>query len=176
MNPGAASRKGEAGLIKQVLNEFYDHIESIRSPGTAEGGDIMAVGSHFYIGLSGRTNQAGAEQLTDILAEFGLTSSIIPLKEVLHLKTAVTYLENGYLLAAGEFLKKEEFGRYRIIRIEPDERYAANSLWINGRVIMPAGYPQTKEAVNLAGYEVIEVEMSEFRKLDGGVSCLSLRF
>jgi dimethylargininase len=88
----------------------------------------------------------------------------------------VTYLESGYLLAAGEFLQVKEFEKYQIIRIEAEESYAANSLWINGRVIMPTGYPKSKKAVAQTGFDIIDVDVSEFKKLDGGVSCLSLRF
>ena len=176
MNPGAESRRGEADTVKPVLKKFFDKIESIRAPGTAEGGDVMMVGSHFYIGLSSRTNQAGAKQLKDLLTKYHFTASIIPLKYVLHLKTGVAYLENNYLLTSGEFLKLEEFNRFERIEIVSSESYAANSIWINGHILMPAGFPKSKKAIEQTGIEIIEVDVSEFRKLDGGVSCLSLRF
>ena len=95
---------------------------------------------------------------------------------MLHLKTGLAYLENDNLLATGEFLGNKNFEHYNIIEIKQGEFYAANSIWINGRIIMPAGFPDTHLKVQKAGYEVIEVDTSEFKKLDGGVSCLSLRF
>jgi dimethylargininase len=176
MNPGVSSRKGETEQITSVVRKFYDHIEIIEPPGTIEAGDIMMVGTHYYIGLSKRTNRAGAQQVIEILQKCGLNGSIIELKEVLHLKTGVSYLENNHLLAAGEFLNRDELRGFKIIPVDKDESYAANSIWVNDVVIMPAGYAKTKKAVSTAGYDILEVNTSEFRKIDGGVSCLSLRF
>lgn len=175
-NPGAQTRKGEISGMKEVLSGFYQIIEEIKSPGTLEAGDVMMAGDHFYIGLSARTNNSGADQLVAILNNYGMTGSKIPMNEMLHLKTGLSYLENNNLLIYGEFLKEKEFDRFNKIIISEEESYSANSVWINGRVLVPAGYKGTKEKVEAAGYEVIEVEVSEFRKLDGGLSCLSLRF
>lgn len=174
--PGAESRRGEVASMRPILEQFFNHIEEIVSPGCVEAGDIMMTGSHFYIGLSARTNKEGARQLINILSRYGLTASVIPLKEMLHLKTGLAYLENGTLLVTGEFCELPELSQYRTITVPPKEAYAANSLWINGKVLIPAGYAVVSEAVRTLGYEVIELEMSEFRKLDGGLSCLSLRF
>jgi len=176
MNPGAESRKGEIEGVIPILRKYYDSIEYIELPGTVEGGDIMMVGSHYYIGLSSRTNREGARETIHILEKYDLSGSMIPLQGMLHLKTGLAYLENDNLLATGEFLGNKNFEHYNIIEIKPGEFYAANSIWINERVIMPAGFPDTHLKVQKAGYEVIEVDTSEFRKLDGGVSCLSLRF
>jgi dimethylargininase len=134
------------------------------------------VGSHFYIGLSARTNLEGARQVIRFLQKYGLTASTVELKEVLHLKTGVAYLERNNLVAFGEFLSKPEFRKFNLLPIDPDERYAANCLWINDRVLIPAGYPKTRMTLEKAGYTTIQVDVSEFRKLDGGLSCLSLRF
>lgn len=175
-NPGAASRQGEIVAIKPVVEKFYDNVEQITSPGTVEAGDIMMVGSHYYIGLSERTNQAGAEQLIAILEKYQLSGSIVTMSEVLHLKTGLGYLEGNNLLACGEFLVKEEFKKYNILEVDSAESYAANSVWINDTVLTPQGYPKTKALIEAAGYKVIEVDVSEFRKVDGGLSCLSLRF
>ncbi len=175
-NPGASSRKGETIEISTILSKFYDNIEVIKPPGTVEAGDIMMVESHFFVGLSGRTNQSGAQQVQKILEKYGMTASTIRIEKVLHLKTGVSYLDHHHMLATGEFLSQEKFKKYKIIEVAAEENYAANSLWINGTVIMPSGYPNTRTAVETAGYETLTVNMSEFRKLDGGVSCLSLRF
>ena len=175
-NPGADTRRGEIAAIKPVLQDFYTNVEEIREPGRVEAGDIMMVGSHFYIGLSARTNQAGAEQMIGVLQKYGLSGSVVTLEEVLHLKTGVAYLEKNNLLACGEFLTKPEFQQFNLLEIDPSESYAANCIWVNGTVIMPKGYPNAHKTITEAGYPIIEVDVSEFRKLDGGLSCLSLRF
>ena len=174
-NPGAPSRRGETAEMKHVVQEYYTDIEQILSPGTLDAGDIMMVGDHYYIGLSGRTNRNGAEQMIRILNKFGMSGSLIPLKTVLHLKAGVAYLEHNNLVASGEFLSKLEFKKFNIIELPEEERYAANCVWINDNVLIPEGYPKSKQKIIDSGYSVIEIDVSEFRKLDGGLSCLSLR-
>lgn len=175
-NPGAPSRQGEEKSIVIALEKFYKNIEHIKAPGTVEAGDIMMVESHFYIGLSERTNQEGADQMIKILEKYNLSGSVVTMSEVLHLKTGLSYIENNNLLAAGEFLQKEEFNKFNIIEISKDDSYSANSVWINDKVLVPKGFSQTTQKIVKAGYEVIEVDVSEFQKVDGGLSCLSLRF
>jgi len=175
-NPGAVSRKGEIEKMGTVLSQFFSSIEKINAPGTLEAGDVMMVGNHYYIGLSGRTNKDGAEQLIEILKRYGLSGSIIELENVLHLKTGVAYLENNNMVACGEFISHPDFKKYNIIAIDNDESYGANCIWINGNVLVAKGFPKTKELIEKAGYSTREVDVSEFRKLDGGLSCLSLRF
>jgi len=176
MNPGAESRRGEPKEVIPILRNYYSSIEFIESPGTAEGGDIMMVGSHYYIGISSRTNQEGAGQVIQILENSGLSGSMVHMQDMLHLKTGMAYLENNNLLATGEFVTNKDFDHYNILEIDEKEAYAANSIWINDHVLMPKGFPNTNNAIKKLGYEVIAVDTSEFMKLDGGVSCLSLRF
>lgn len=177
-NPGAATRNKEAQLMIPTIKEFFpeDKIEYITFPGTLEGGDVMMVGDHFYVGRSARTNEEGIRQFIEILEKHGLSGSEVTLEKVLHLKTGVNYIENNKMLVCGEFIDKPEFSTYERIVIPEEESYAANCIWVNDKVIVPAGYPAVKKAVEDAGYEVILVDTSEFRKLDGGLSCLSLRF
>ena len=175
-NPGAPSRKGETTEIAAQLEKYFPDIETIEPPGTMDAGDIMMVGSHYYIGLSDRTNSEGAEQMINVLEKYKLSGSLVNLENVLHLKTGISYLENNTFLAAGEFVNKKEFLDFKIIPVDDDESYAANSIWLNNYVIMPAGYPKTQKAVKEAGYKILTVNTSEFRKIDGGVSCLSLRY
>jgi len=175
-NPGAESRRGEIDSMRQVFEEYYNTIEKISQPGTLEAGDVMIVDNHFYIGVSNRTNIEGADQLISILEKHKMTGSKVPLGKMLHLKSGVSYLENNNMLVCGEFTTTKEFTRFNRIKIDEDESYAANSLWINGRVLVPAGYPKTREKIEKAGYETIILDVSEFRKVDGGLSCLSLRF
>ncbi len=177
-NPGAASRNGEKNEIIGAVKKFFsdDQIEYIQAPGTLEGGDVMMVGDHFYVGRSARTNEEGIRQLTEILDKYGMTCSEVPLYEVLHLKTGVNYLEDNNMLVSGEFIDKPDFAQYNKVVIPQEEAYAANCIWVNDTVIVPAGYPAVLKAVQDLGYKTLVVDTSEYRKLDGGLSCLSLRF
>jgi len=175
-NPGAPSRNGERVDMRAVLEQYYDNVESIESPGTLDAGDVMMVGLHFFIGISERTNSVGANQLKEILEVHSMTASMVPLKEMLHLKSGLSYLEQKHLLISEEFLNHPAFAGFQLIAVDPDEAYAANSLWINSTVLVPAGFPLTLAKIKEAGYQTITLDVSEFRKLDGGLSCLSLRF
>lgn len=176
--PGAMSRREEIMQLdmQETLKKFFSNIEYIKEPGTIEAGDIMMVGDQFYIGLSERTNESGAKQMIDILEKYELSGTVVPLKEVLHLKTGVSYLENNNLLVAGEFVNSTLFKDFNKIVIDKEESYSANCIWVNDTVLIPKGYPKTKEAIENKGYKVVEVDTSEYRKIDGGLSCLSLRF
>lgn len=175
-NPGAPTRNGEKLEMEVALQPFYKNIENIEAPGTLDAGDVMMVGTHFYIGISQRTNAPGAEQLIAILERYGMSGSAVPLYEMLHLKSGLSYLEQNQLLISGEFINQPAFTHFQKIQVDPDESYAANSLWINSTVLVPQGYPLTQEKIEQAGYRVKVLDVSEFRKLDGGLSCLSLRF
>ncbi|MED4583713.1 arginine deiminase family protein [Brevibacillus choshinensis] len=175
-NPGAASRNGEIEDMRRVIPQFYDTIEYIQSPGYLDGGDVMQVDDHFYIGLSTRTNLEGAEQLKDILGKYGYGATIVPLKEFFHLKTGIAYLGNNTLVLAGEFIGSDDYKDYEQIIVSKEDEYSANCIRINDYVIIPKGFDTTKQKLTDAGYSVIECDMSEFRKQDGGLSCLSLRF
>jgi dimethylargininase len=175
-SPAVSSRKGETAGMSDVLSEYCSCIEEISVPGTLEAGDVMMAGSHFFIGISNRTNSEGADQLIKILKKHNFTASKVLLKKMLHLKSGVSYLEYNNLLVCGEFIKKDEFKTFNRIIIDDDECYAANSLWINGKVLVPDGFPKTRRLIEKAGYETILLNVSEFRKIDGGLSCLSLRF
>lgn len=175
---GAPSRQGEEIGVHSVLEHFFPPhaIHLLKPPGTLEGGDVMKVDNHFYVGLSQRTNMEGFQQFSAILGNYGASASLIPMKQFLHLKTGLAYLENNNLLIAGEFISEQEFEKFNRIMIAEAENYAANCIWVNGTVLVPLGFPQTLAAIKDAGYPATEVDLSEFRKLDGGLSCLSLRF
>ena len=174
--PGAESRRGETDGIRQVLAEYYGTIEEIKHPGTLEAGDVMMTGNHFYIGISSRTNLNGADQLIKILQKYGMTGSTIRLDKLLHLKSGASYLENNNMLVCGELAFCKDLEGFNHIIVDPDESYAANSLWINETVLLPSGFPETRNKIENAGYRTITLNVSEFRKVDGGLSCLSLRF
>ena len=176
MRPGAKSRRGETEGIREVLNEFYTDIGKIREPGTVDAGDILKVGEHFYIGLTARTDKLGVNQLSRILEAHGLMVTAVKVKKMLHLKTGIAYLENNIMLLGSELSENPLFAEYEKILVEDEEAYAANSVWINDKVLTPSGFPKTQRLIEKAGYETIGLDVSEFRKLDGGLSCLSLRF
>ena len=175
-NLGIKSRKGEESSIAKILREYYSNITQITEPGTLEGGDVLRVGDHFYIGITRRTNVEGAERLISVLSELGYTGSTVHVTRSLHLKTGVACLDSNEIVLAGEFIGNQVFGDFKSIIIDDDESYAANCVRINKHVLMPAGYPKAMRKVEAAGYSVVEVDVSEFRKIDGGISCLSLRF
>jgi dimethylargininase len=174
-NPGARSRRGETGAVYRLLSTRYERVERIEPPGTLDGGDVLQVEDHFYIGLTRRTNPAGAGQLAGHLERHGFGSSTVPVSGLLHLKTGVSYLGDGNLLVLPELAEAEGFRRFNRIAVPPEESYCANCLRVNDRVIFPRGHERTAEALSGLGYELAELDVSEFRKLDGGLSCLSLR-
>ncbi len=177
--PGAASRIGEVECIKETLSRFCPRIDSIQEPGTVDGGDICEAGNHFFIGLSNRTNEAGAGQLAKLLASYGYTSSFVNLrnvKHILHLKSGLAYLGDNRLVVIEALANRQEFDGYELVRVNVDEEYAANCVRINDYVLVAAGYPVFEQTLRGAGYKTIALEMKEFQKMDGGLSCLSLRF
>lgn len=174
--PGAPSRKGEMDGVIKTIEKYYNNIDFIQEPATIEPGDIMMVDDHYYIGLSARTNQEGARQMMEILKKYNMGATTVELQKVLHLKTGLAYLEHNNLIAAGEFVSASCFQQFNILEIESNESYAANCIWVNDKVIVPKGYPNAKRIIENSDYQTLEVDVSEFKKLDGGLSCLSLRF
>ncbi len=177
-SPGAPSRRGEVEATEAALRDFYppEAIRRIEAPGTLEGGDVLVAGGEVFVGLSDRTNQAGAVRFLDILRDWGIPGQAVPVVGILHLKTGMSYLEDGRLLVTEEFEEYPPFRSFDRIRVPEREAYAANCVWMNGTVLVPAGYPGVRAAVEGLGYRVLEVDTSEFRKIDGGLTCLSLRF
>jgi dimethylargininase len=173
---GTAVRQGEEAAVRELLPSYFDHIESIAAPGTVEPGDIMMAGDHFYIGLSQRTNAAGARQIIAHLENYDFTASTIDVHEMLHLKTGLAYVENNNLVVTGHLVHEPAFASFNVIALQADEAAAANCIWVNGAVILPSGCPAAEQQLSAAGYRVIPLDVSEFQKLDGGLSCLSLRF
>jgi dimethylargininase len=175
-NFGALSRRGEEIEIKDVLKEFFPDLESIKKPGTLEGGDVMKVENEYYIGISERTNKLGAAQLKEILQNHGFSCSLVKLKKVLHLKTGIAYIGDNNLVASAELIKNPIFKGYNIIEVEEDESYATNCIRANNYILIAKGFNKLKTSLIDLGYKILEINISEFRKMDGGLSCLSLRF
>jgi len=179
--PGALSRRGEVRGIRESLCTFLpaSSIQTIQTPGMLDGGDICEAGNHFFIGISERTNQAGAEQLAAWLGSSGFTSSFVDIRQektLLHLKSGVAYLGEDRLVVTDALARRKEFAGYEHILVSQREEYGANCVRINDRVLVPAGCMKLAEDLERLGYRTIVLEMSEFQKMDGGLSCLSLRF
>ncbi len=177
--PGAPSRAGEVAAVCATLRQFRPELESIVAPGTLDGGDVCQVEEHFLIGVSQRTNEAGAKQLAAILARHGYRSSLIDIRAhqtLLHLKSGIAYLgEHRFTVSAAAAGLAIPEG-YETIVVDEREAYAANCVRVNGSVLMASGYPRLAARLDTLGYTVCPLEVSEFRKMDGGLSCLSIRF
>lgn len=177
--PGAASRSGEVATIKEALLRDCLELGSIHEPGTLDGGDVCEAGNHFFIGISDRTNEEGAQQLAAILQIYGYTSSFIDIRDVkniLHLKSGLAYLPDNRLVVIDGLAGCGEFQRYELVRVDTSEAYAANCVWINDYVLVAEGYSVFKRTLQDLNCKTITLKMTEFEKMDGGLSCLSLRY
>jgi dimethylargininase len=173
--PGAAARQGEQIAIEAQIARRR-RLARIESPGTLDGGDVLTTGEHFFIGLSERTNRAGAGQLGRILEMQGYTWTLIRVGAGLHLKSSVTYVGDNTLLVSQAFAQHEAFREFDKIVLEEAEEAACNSLWINDHLVIPTGFPGARRKLEPHGLPVIELDISEARKMDGGLTCMSLRF
>ena len=177
--PGAASRRGEVAAVATALRAYFPRPARIDAPGTVDGGDICEAGRHVFIGLSHRTNDEGARQLAAWLASHGYTSSTVDVRgldTILHLKSGLSCLAGERLLLIRELADHPAFAGHERIVVDADEAYAANAVQVNDRVLVAAGHPKLAATLRAHGYAPLELDMSEFAKLDGGLSCLSLRF
>lgn len=177
--PGAASRAGEVAALRPALGEWFPDLGEITSPGTIDGGDVCETGQHFFIGLSERTNPDGAAQLAEWLARHHFTSSVIDIRAIprlLHLKTGLSWLGERRLLATGDIAGHEALSGWEIVRMPEGEDYAANCIRVNNTLLVAEGFPATSALLGEWGYDIVPLAMSEFRKMDGGLSCLSLRW
>jgi dimethylargininase len=177
--PGAPSRAGEVESMRGVLADFFPSLHRIESPGTLDGGDVCEAGDHFFIGISERTNEDGAQQLAQLLGSFNYTSSFVDIRNVegvLHLKSGLAYLGDRRLAVIGALAQRAEFHEYDLISVHTDEEYAANCVKVNNRVLLARGYPKFERKLKDLGYQTALLDLTEFQKMDGGLSCLSLRF
>jgi dimethylargininase len=172
--PGAPSRTGETVHIEAALAAHLP-LSRIKAPGTLDGGDILQVGKRFFIGVSDRTNDEGARQLAAILAVHGYESSIIRVAAGLHLKSSLNFVGENTMLVTADFAGHPAIADFKQIVCPADEEYAANTLLVNGTLIMPTGYPRTRALLEPLSLPIVELDTSEYRKMDGGLTCLSLR-
>ena len=172
--PGAPSRRGETAAIQPILSQ-YRPLAHIEPPGFLEGGDVLLVEKHLFIGLSERTNESGAEQLGRYLEPHGYTWSTIPVGEGLHLKSSLNYVGDNILLVTADFAANAPLVGYEMIIVETAESYVANTLLINDMLFMLRGFLKLRVWLERLGRPIIELNISESQKMDGGLTCLSLR-
>ena len=178
-SPGAPSRSGEVISMAAELAKWYDKLEVIEPPGTIEGGDVCQIENHFLIGISDRTNVEGAQQLSRFLEAAGFTSSHIDIRGtngLLHLKSGISCLGENRILVTGSLGGRIQLDGFDRIDVPGGEDYAANCIRVNDYLLFAAGFPKVQNKLARLGYKIIELDMSEFQKMDGGLSCLSLRF
>lgn len=177
--PGAPSRSGEIVGMAETLAKYYDKLDAVQPPGTIDGGDVCQIENRFLIGISDRTNEAGARQLSKYLEAAGFTSSHVDIRGtygLLHLKSGISYLGENRVLVTDALAGEKELEGFELLTVPNDEEYAANCIRVNDYLLFAAGFPKLRNTLEGLGYKIIELEMSELQKMDGGLSCLSLRF
>jgi len=177
--PGAPTRAGETEEIAEVLAQIYPSVQRIEAPGTVDGGDVCEAGDHFLIGISARTNEAGAKQLAGMLNELGYQATLVDIRNVdgiLHLKSGMVCLADNLFVVIEGLAQRAELAGYDLLRVTRGEEYAANCVQVNEFVLVAAGFPVLEQTLQKFGHQTLALSMSEFQKMDGGLSCLSLRF
>jgi dimethylargininase len=185
--PGAASRAGEVQSLRAAFDQVVPELalQQLQSPGTLDGGDVCEAGSHYFIGLSERTNETGAEQLAQFVTAHGYTAGFVDIQVpqsaailtgLLHLKSGLAYLDDNRLVVTEGLAGRKEFADFERVLVPRGEEYAANCVLVNDYVLVAAGFEQFQRKLRALGYRTLALEMSEFQKMDGGLSCLSLRW
>ncbi len=177
MRPGAPTRLGEAAEMAPALQTLYKDVQKISGPRFIEGGDILVTEKEILVGKSARTDAAGVAELRDIVSNWGYSLRELQTPpDVLHFKTDCSLLDEETVLSTKRLDASGCFEGYKVIHTAEGEDACANTIRFNNLVIMPSGFPKTAAKLDKAGYEVVEIGNSEAAKLDGGMSCLSLRF
>ncbi len=176
--PGAASRQGETALMAEALARYRPvrplGPETAGETATLEGGDVLRVGRRLFVGLSSRTNAAGMEALRKIAAPYGYTVIPVPVTGCLHLKTGVTALDDNTLLANPAWVDLSPFAGMDIVPVDDAEPWGANILRHGYSLLASAAYPRTGELLNRRGYAPRLIDVSEFAKVEAGLTCLSV--
>ena len=177
--PGAESRAGEVDAIAGALIAHFPALAQINAPGTLDAGDVCEAADHVFIGISHRTNAAGAAQLSAWLQQFGITASMVDIRgidSILHLKSGIAAIEPRRLVLIDALADHPAFASYDVVRVPAGEEYGGNCVRINDTIFVSEGQPQFDARLRALGYTLEVLDMSEYRKMDGGLSCLSLRF
>lgn len=171
--PGADSRKPETESILKVLSS-YKKLVHVNAPGTVDGGDVLVLGKNIYIGLSLRSNPEAIEQIQSLLKEYGYTVTGVEMHDCLHLKTALTKVDDQTVLINPAWVDVSHFKAFHWIEVDASEPFAANCLPINGQIIYPTSFPKTTKKLEAHGYKVFPVQVDELAKAEGAVTCCSL--
>jgi dimethylargininase len=174
-HPGAPSRRGETATIANVLSRFRT-VTAMGENAHMDGGDVLMVGKRFFVGLTSRTDEAGVREFATVVEPLGYTVHTIEVSEGLHLKSIVNYVGRNTLILNEEGARHPAFSSFDHLVLAKEEEYAGNTLWINDTLITPSGYPDTLTQLQGLGLPIIALDTSEIRKMDGGLTCLSLRF
>jgi dimethylargininase len=173
--PGAISRRKEIDSIATAL-KYYRQLSFIEAPGHLEGGDVLMMDKHIYVGQSNRSNREGIRQFKAIVSKYGYRVKAVPLSGCLHLKSAVTHIADDALLVNSDWVDPDLFTQYKVLEIDGSEPYAANALRVDEKVIYPLSYPKTSARIQQSGIRVINIDVSEFIKAEGAVTCCSILF
>jgi dimethylargininase len=173
--PGAESRRGEVPAVEEVLARFRP-LARIEPPATLEGGDVLTVGRTLFVGRSPRTNAAGVDQLRALVEPLGYRVVPVPVIGCLHLKSAVTALDDEHVLANTAWIDPAPLREMEIIPVAPEEPGAANVLRVHETVVAHPGFPRTLERMAERGYDVRSLDVSEFLKAEAALTCKSLLF
>ena len=177
LRPGSDSRRGETKEIAPVLHKLFNRVLELPQTGYADGGDILVIPGAVKIGISARTDPAGANGLIEQLQKLGLKGEIVNTpKGVLHFKTACSLLDEETILLTRQMAESGLFVGFRNIILPQGEEPAANALRINETVLISASYKRTIDMLDQAGYSVVPVKTTEIEKIDAGLSCMSLRW
>ena len=177
LRPGAPSRRGEAAAIAPALRQTFAEVIELPGPGHVDGGDILAFDDEVLIGLSERTDKTAVAALASILADLGLpTRTVMTPPQILHFKSDCGLLDNRTVLTTPRLAASGCFADYRIIETAPGEEAAANCIRVNDTVFLRADMPKTAARLHQQGYRLTLLQISEAAKIDGGLSCMSLRF
>ncbi|MEO7053318.1 MAG: arginine deiminase family protein [Rhodanobacter sp.] len=173
--PGAPSRRPEVASVAALLGQ-HRPLLAIEAPATLDGGDVLRIGRTLYVGQSARSNPDGIAQLRELLVPFGYVVEAVITRHCLHLKSAVTALSDDSVLLQPAWVDRGHFAKFGVIEVDPAEPHAANVLRIGDTLIMPAGFPRTRQRLLDAGFKVAVVDVSELQKAEGAVTCCSLVF
>lgn len=177
LRSGAASRAGETQEIAPVLQGYFETVLELAAPGFTDGGDILTTAKEVMIGLSSRTDLAGAKALQAALGELGRASRIVETPEgVLHFKTDCSQLDEETVLCTARLAQSGVFDGFELVLVPEGEEAAANALRVNDVVMVGADFPRTIERLDGLGYKVVPLKTSEIGKIDAGLSCMSLRW
>lgn len=174
-HPGAPTRQGEVQTIEPVLSKFRPTVR-MSEAAHMDGGDVLMIDKRFFVGLTSRTDEAGVAEFSQFVEKFGYRVDAIEVSAGLHLKSIVNYVGCNTLILNEEGTRHPAFSDYQHIVLTQEEEYAGNTLWINDTLITPDGYPDTFSKLERLGLKIIKTDTSEFKKMDGGLTCLSLRF